>query len=173
MSEFKEGDRVKFLDEPGSGTFIRLKNNRLAIIEVEGMEVPHDVKFLILANEDPHHEIHVESHEENEVLSIPSSAEWRRNEKGDLEIDLHFHEVYDQDDGIEHGEKLQIQLEYFRTKLEEARKKGEQRIVVIHGVGKGVLKHAVRDILQHMESVRYHEASYRYYGHGATMVEFK
>lgn len=96
----------------------------------------------------------------------------RRNNRGVLELDLHLHEIVEDERGIQAGEKLRIQLDYCRKHLDEIRSSGERSLVIIHGVGEGVLKNEVRELLDHLPGIRYHDASLRLYGTGATLVEF-
>jgi dsDNA-specific endonuclease/ATPase MutS2 len=46
------------------------------------------------------------------------------------------------------------------------------KFVAIHGVGKGVLREAVRAFIQN-EGLHYQDASYQRYGYGATEVLMK
>jgi len=87
------------------------------------------------------------------------------------EVDLHIHELIDKVEGLENGEKLQIQLDHFQKKLDEAIVNRKKRIVFIHGVGNGVLKIRLRTILERQyKHLRFQDASFQQYGYGATIV---
>jgi dsDNA-specific endonuclease/ATPase MutS2 len=44
------------------------------------------------------------------------------------------------------------------------------KIVFIHGVGNGVLRQTIRDLLRTYEGIEYSDASYKKFGAGATEV---
>lgn len=95
-------------------------------------------------------------------------------EKEILEVDLHIHELLDDFRGLSNGEILEIQMEHFNARLNEALKKGPKNIVFIHGVGNGTLKLEIRKELDRKKTLlQYHDASFQEYGYGATMVKLK
>ena len=74
-------------------------------------------------------------------------------------------------EGLSNGVILEFQLSRFRTALETAILHKTGRIVFIHGVGNGKLKHEMRRILEReYSSLQYQDASFKEYGYGATMV---
>ena len=71
-------------------------------------------------------------------------------------------------------EILEIQMETFKQKLEEAKSAKIKRVVFIHGVGSGTLKLELRRELDKKSKVlNYQDASFKEYGYGATMVQIK
>ncbi|MBK8808503.1 MAG: Smr/MutS family protein [Bacteroidales bacterium] len=88
-----------------------------------------------------------------------------------LEVDLHIHELVENESGLEPNEKLEIQLNHFEERLNEAIKDKLRKVVFIHGVGNGVLKMKIRNILDRKYSkLRYQDASFEKYKFGATLV---
>ncbi len=86
-------------------------------------------------------------------------------------IDLHIHELIDDERGLENSEILQIQLDKFEEELQAAAKTPTKRIVFIHGVGNGRLKLDLRKKLDRKYSkYRFQDASFAEYGWGATLV---
>ena len=88
------------------------------------------------------------------------------------EIDLHLEEIVEDMRGMTNGQKLQHQLNYFTQCLDQAIVDNLRSIVFIHGVGNGRLKAELRKILDTYKGLRYHDASFRSYGFGATEVVF-
>ena len=86
------------------------------------------------------------------------------------EVDLHLEEILDRTSGMSNGEKLNYQLNYFKRELENAMAGNVRKIVFIHGVGNGTLKTQICAILEKYDNLRYHDASFRKYGFGATEV---
>jgi DNA-nicking Smr family endonuclease len=92
-----------------------------------------------------------------------------KNKSQLIEVDLHIHELVDSELGMSNFDKLSLQLETAKLKLEEAIATKQKKIVFIHGRGDGVLKHEVRALFKKYP-VSFHDASYTKYGQGATEV---
>ncbi len=90
------------------------------------------------------------------------------------EIDLHIEELVDNHADLSNGEILNIQLSRFEIALETAIRSKAQKIVFIHGVGNGVLKHEISKKLgKEYPDLKSQDASFKEYGYGATMVYLK
>lgn len=87
------------------------------------------------------------------------------------EIDLHIEQLVDSHSELSNGEILNIQLSRFAIALETAKRSKVKKIVFIHGVGNGVLKHELRKKLdKDYPDLKHQDASFKEYGYGATMV---
>ena len=64
------------------------------------------------------------------------------------EVDLHIQELVEHDENLSAGEILDIQMSRFTTALEGAIRGKTKKIVFIHGVGNGRLKHKLRKTLE-------------------------
>ncbi|MEA2106742.1 MAG: DUF2027 domain-containing protein [Bacteroidota bacterium] len=90
------------------------------------------------------------------------------------EIDLHIQELTDDYSNLTNAEILDIQMSRFTTALEGAILSGTRRIIFIHGVGNGRLKHEILKTLNRKyPKLRYQDASFKEYGYGATLVILK
>jgi DNA-nicking Smr family endonuclease len=88
-----------------------------------------------------------------------------------MEVDLHIHELVDDQRGLADGAKLAIQMAHFDRMMDIAKREKLRRIVFIHGVGQGVLRHQIRTALdQHHPDCNHREGDPRRYGSGATEV---
>lgn len=98
-----------------------------------------------------------------------------KNENTDIEeIDLHIEELLDNHQGMSNGEILDVQMSRFETALEGGLRGSTKRMVFIHGVGNGKLKHELRKKLDRKYAyLQYQDASFKEYGYGATMVILK
>jgi len=107
---------------------------------------------------------------QNNKLNKPK--EFKKKEAKFLkEVDLHIHELIDDETGMSDYGKLQYQLDVFHKEMASAIKEGYKRIVFIHGVGGGSLKLKIRNELQHKyKQFQFQDASFKEYGFGATMV---
>ena len=87
------------------------------------------------------------------------------------EVDLHIEEIIENHSGMSNGEIVEIQMSRFETALETAIKSTTKKIVFIHGIGNGKLKHELRNKLDRKyANLRYQDASFKEYGFGATMI---
>lgn len=87
-------------------------------------------------------------------------------------IDLHFEELVENEIGYQPHQKLKIQLDKFEKEIDFCIVNKVKKLVVIHGVGKGVLKNEIMKKLKEMKQVQYRDADYFAFGYGATEIEF-
>ena len=188
---FKVGDRVALLNEVGGGVVVRpLSHNRALVRTDEGFELEYAMSELVPRADGPAHLVYsVSDHQADLVAANDRMEETRsrdrhrppaattkggrseRGEEGVMEVDLHLHELVDNQRGMSDGEKLQFQLSYFERMLTTAIRERKRKLIVIHGVGEGVLREEVRKVLQYYEHLRFDDADPRRYGYGATAVE--
>jgi hypothetical protein len=91
-----------------------------------------------------------------------------------IEVDLHIEEIVDNHKDLSNGEIVEIQMGRFETSLETALRSNSKKIVFIHGVGNGRLKHELTQKLQRKyPDLKYQDASFKEYGYGATLVYLK
>ena len=88
------------------------------------------------------------------------------------EVDLHLHDSIDIGRIVTDHEKLLYQLKYFRKCMDAAIAHRIKKVIFIHGVGKGTLKHEIVHALKSYERVRHFDAPLKKYGFGALAVEF-
>lgn len=88
-----------------------------------------------------------------------------------VEIDLHIQELLDDTTGLSNREILEIQLEKVESEMNKAIQLHVKKIVFIHGLGQGVLKQEVTQLLKSKFAKYYfQDASFKEYGYGATMI---
>ncbi|MFB6257789.1 MAG: Smr/MutS family protein [Flavobacteriales bacterium] len=171
---FREGERVDLLDEAGSGRITRFLTDGRAMVELEdGFEFAYPQEKLV---------------KREESLSIPYESDEaffqrvREKEGGGaeparrssppkekLEIDLHIEELIDRPMLWDNSEILIKQVDYCRAQIQRAIRDRIPRVIIIHGVGEGVLKSAVRDMLdREYPELLYFDAPMQEYGRGAT-----
>ncbi len=94
--------------------------------------------------------------------------------KGIEEVDLHIEELVDDHSSLSNSEILEIQISRFTTTLDGGIIAGTRKMVFIHGLGNGRLKHEVAKTLDRKyPKLKYQDASFKEYGYGATMVIIK
>ena len=150
------------------------------VITTDGFEISYPVSKLI--HVDPS-----KAHSKKSVLMNEQEANEQKLKKKDkgpkfskshaegkaameIEVDLHLEEILDNEKGMNNSQKLEYQLNYFRTELEAAISSNIKKIIFIHGVGNGRLKAEIRKELETYTNLSFSDASYKRYGFGATEV---
>lgn len=88
-------------------------------------------------------------------------------------IDLHIEKLVKSYRHFRKNQILSLQLEHCQKHLEEAIKRKEKNMVVIHGIGKGKLKSEVFKLLMNYSEVQNFKNEYNHrYGFGATEIFF-
>jgi hypothetical protein len=100
-----------------------------------------------------------------------SQKKHKPNSPEEVVVDLHISELLDNPEGLSNREMLEIQLEKVESEMNVAIESHVKRIVFIHGVGQGVLKQEVTNLLKRkFKKYYFQDASFKEYGYGATMV---
>lgn len=193
--QFNVGDKVRFLNETGSGIVSAIIDNKNVQVRIEdGLEIPYPVKYLV-KSEIPNSKAQQPTISENKKKEMLNNIDPEQLKKAilnkknpksgpakskphsvgnrEIEIDLHIEELMDNHKGLSNGQIIEIQLKHFRRKLDDAIQNNTVRkITFIHGVGSGKLKHEISHILESI-GLRFYDASYSRYGFGATEVILK
>jgi hypothetical protein len=172
-AKFSIGDRVRFLNEKGGGVVVHLLSSHVVtILTDEGFEINFRISELVKDIAEKNRNLHCEipeqvTGEKEKFFQRKKSVKARKDIP---EIDLHIDALLDDYEHLSPSERLRYQLDCFMKFLHRMRIKRNRKVIVIHGVGSGMLKHQIRKILDAMEGVRYQDASMKYYGSGATEV---
>ena len=165
MKELKPGQLVRFLNDVGSATVVRVEGSTVLVEDEHGFERSVDQSELLLA---PDPEVEAKQYGD----TIPDVAKLLTQEVGEkrmrelqkdfevryqnaqatsmarrdahMEVDLHIHELVDDQRGIPDRAKIAIQMNHFDRMMDIAKREKLRRIVFIHGVGQGVLRHQIR-----------------------------
>ena len=91
-----------------------------------------------------------------------------------IEVDLHIEKLIKNPNKIKKKNILSFQLNAARNFLNRAKEIGIKKIIFIHGVGEGILKNELENLLiNHSQDLLYYPADFSNYGNGATEVRFK
>jgi hypothetical protein len=89
-------------------------------------------------------------------------------------IDLHIDKITNEWKGLSNYEILSLQLKEFEKYYDLAIQHLQPNLTVIHGVGEGVLRDEIYEILKHKKEVKYFVNQYHpNYGNGATEIFFQ
>jgi len=88
----------------------------------------------------------------------------------EAEVDLHYEKIMPDKHNTNSNDKMRVQLDLCKACLESAIKEEYKKVVFIHGVGVGILKIEIHNILNSYEQIEYRDAPISKYGIGATEV---
>lgn len=193
--KFKVGDKVRFLDEVGEAVIKKIIDDDLVVVEDDsGFDYQYQAKGLMLANNrmeeydaydkvTPSEREIIDKNIDAEKVKVADkdfqnkykSLEETYHKTADfMEVDLHIHELVDSETGMDATAKLELQIEHFERMLKNAERDRIRRIVFIHGVGEGVLRQKIRELLRmYYPNMTFHDADYRRYGYGATEIRIE
>ena len=85
-------------------------------------------------------------------------------------VDLHIHELVDDPSNLEKTEILEFQKNYFLKCLDSAITNHFLKIVFIHGIGNGILRSSLIDLMKKQEGIGFFDAPMTKYGAGALEI---
>jgi len=166
----KVGDTVRFLNEKGEGIIKEFISALKARVEISaGIEIEMPIKELVAIPPISLQDIRVQ-HKDSPIRQKKTAIVSKSHAKDEMIVDLHIEKLQEDHYGLTNSEKLDIQARHFRKKLEMGINGHFIKIVFIHGVGNGVLRQTIRDLLRTYEGIEYSDASYNKFGAGATEV---
>lgn len=185
------GVKVRFLNDIGEGTVTKILDSTHVMVEdQDGFEFQHSIRELILVQDR-------KREAEGYDRAIPSVAEILQQEVSSKtqkliekdfkeryaeannrpigsdteEVDLHMHHLVDNQSGLEPAAMLELQLSHFERLLQIGVQQKKKRMIFIHGVGQGVLRHQIWSrIEQFYPDCTCRSADPRRFGNGATEV---
>ena len=131
-----------------------------------------EVRQMQVAQKALEENLNMEAPEAHKDSPKKQGANQRRYDNEPEIIDLHAEEILDDTTGMSPGEIIQAQLARFEIAMDLAvHSNRRQRLVFIHGVGSGKLKHEMKKVLAaKYPKIRYQDASFKEYGYGAIMI---
>ena len=185
-TKLQAGDRVAFLDEVGGGVVLRPSRPGHVILRTDdGFELERSEKGLVAVGDRHKRSDYAVSDHQAGLIAANDAMDGKNRRKPGMrpgktpkkpednsvaEVDLHLHELVENESTLQREERLTYQLAFFERALESAIRDGKRKLIVIHGVGEGVLREEVRRVLQFYPGVQFHDADMRRYGAGATEV---
>jgi len=178
---FSIGDKVIFINEKLKGRIVDIKNDILVVncskldFEIhksEVIKISKDVEsiysklmvnnpsFIISKNEEP-----TQNQDKKK-----SSIELKVNISKNFELDLHLEKIIENLENVNYQEILQLQMNAFYRGVFEAKNLGIDYLIVIHGIGKGILKRKIIEFLEENEAI-FSDADYNKYKGGAIEIK--
>lgn len=170
MSQFKIGDRVLVLDDEFGGVVAFAKAEQITILTDEGIEITYHQRELIL---DRSFKVTNVVRKEEPAPKKSKTRLVSRKKAAFIpavEVDLHIHQLVKSERGMDAYDKLNLQIDTARHKIEWAIQSRIPKLVFIHGVGQGVLKEELNYLFQRYGQIKFYDADYQKYGRGATEI---
>lgn len=173
--KFRIGDKIKFLNDSGIGVIKKISLNSLWIEDEFGFEREYPVSEIIPFQKVEKEKIEVNSLQILNKEAKPQKAKDFIKKKGQTikEIDLHIGQLVDSMRGLSPHQMLTKQIEVAKIEIEKARAEKIDKLILIHGKGKGVLKEEIYKMLENMADIEFWEANIIKYRFGAVEIRFK
>ena len=191
LNALKVGTKVRFLDEVGNGIVTKILSEAKVMVEDDsGFEYPYDASRLLVIEDAKEEKMAYErvipsvleivqqdlsaerkTRIEKDFKTKYKEANARSNERSDMEVDLHMHAIVDSQSGLEPSTMLELQLAHFERMLQIGIRQRMKKLVFIHGIGQGVLRHQIWSrVDQYYPDCSCRSADPREYGSCATEV---
>ena len=169
------GDYVLVLDEDLSGFVKAISDKTVSIETDDGFLLDFKTNELVTTKPKQTFKNELFSHKSiNAVISEKKQFKRKAKVKDQyetiIEVDLHIGQLVKSSKGMSNHDMLTLQLDTARRQLDFAIKKRIQKLVLIHGVGKGVLKIELEHLFGRYDNLKFYDANYQKYGLGATEV---
>ena len=155
----KAGDRVSVLNDVIRGTVLSVAGKQVTIETDEGFVLAYLKSELVVHHSDLDQGTPVVKKENKQSV---------KNKKGTVNqvIDLHFNHK-----NIPEGAILSYQISQFKKALNQAIRKHQSELTVIHGVGEGILKREIEKVLNQYK-IPYSEAPFTAFGRDAALTVY-
>ena len=181
---FSIGDKVIFINESREGCVVKIKDINTLVIHSDGIDVDvstNDVIKITKETESFYQKaresiIHLKeglcNFKRIPKKTPPSIKDFKIDISKNFELDLHIEKIIENFNYLSNREILEIQMDMFFKGLFEASRLNLDYIIVIHGVGKGVLKGKILSFLKDNNASFTEENKIIYQG-GATRIKLR
>ena len=155
--EFKVGDNILFKKEKQTGVIVKI--NSLYKVQIEtpdGFEINVSVKDIILVDSlTTQPSAYGTDFCHKDLSNSKKSSTKQQRSQTILKVDLHIELLSSDYQYMDSFEIVQFQLKACQEKLEYALNSKITKVVIVHGIGTGVLKKEVHQLLQNY-NLRYY-----------------
>ncbi|MFN4909995.1 MAG: Smr/MutS family protein [Flavobacteriales bacterium] len=158
---FTAGEKVSLLNETGIYTLLGLSGPSATVLDEHGFERKVDRMRLVKRIPMVGTPVNKDGEEKREVGQI-------KKEERLPQIDLHAEAL-----GLLNyppHELLSKQVEVCRAFINQSIKARSGKVLIVHGVGDGTLRNAIRQMLQQRKGISCHDGNYSARGVGSTLV---
>ncbi len=178
--DFSKGDKVFFINESREGYVVELNNNDTLIINSNDIDFEvniNEVMKVTKESEGFYKKIQEKLLKTTKTETSQPNIKKNENKKSDFkvriskdfELDLHIEKIIDNFFDLSSSEILNIQMSVFYKAIFEAYRLKLPFLIIIHGLGKGILKSKITTFLKE-NSASFTEESPIIYKGGATRL---
>ena len=176
-SDLFVGDIVSFMNDNCRGIIIAILSDNMYDVKIEsGFTIPvNRVEIEKVWQIDSNFSNKgIKKKIKNDIYKSPPKLS-KKNRVADIsinhnEIDLHIENITDTWNHLSNLEIIFYQISSFKKRLYQAFEDNENHFIVIHGVGKGVLKNKIAEIVKRYPNVSMCPADMNVYGMGASQI---
>ncbi len=161
------GSYVTVIDDTIRGKVLSINAEKVQIEDEHGFLYSYFINELVLVNDELYENVKVVN--KDEPIHKKQKPIVLTKNKNILEVDLHIDQIIKSNRFMSNQQMLQRQLTTAQNKLNFAIRNNIQKVIFIHGVGKGVLKEALLKMLKEYPTT-ITDASFKKYGYGALEV---
>ena len=179
-NKLKVGDLVNFMGDNSQGKVVAILPENNYEIEIDaGFTIPVNrleiekkwVQHIEFDEKQLKRQKKIDKNKSSNRVSKPHKAPSKFFH--DHEIDLHIENLIESWMGLSNFDIVSIQLSSFRKRFNQALVNNEPFLVVIHGVGKGVLRNEIYNYLRQFPDIKVGPADTKIYGMGASEILIK
>jgi len=160
------GDKIMVIDDDLSGVISKIENSEVHFVTDEGFNYVYHLSKIVV----------VDSLIENLLLQgnprkkrLSQKAILKKNKSKKMPVfDLHIEKIQVRHKHLSDGQKLQIQLDEVHRIIIKMQRQKQKEFILVHGVGKGVLKNEIIKILK-TRKITFSDASYLHFGQNAAL----
>ncbi len=148
--KFSIGDKILLKKESVQGEIVRINSPyKVVVLSRDGFEMNVSIKDLVMVEEGTDKPASYGDNYSSKDLDVKviRSQKTERSQSV-LKVDLHIELLISDYSCMDNSEIIQIQLNECYEKIEKALNSRVTRIEIIHGIGEGVLKNEVHNILR-------------------------
>lgn len=179
-NKLRVGDFVNFMSDNSQGKIVAVLSDNNYEIEIEeGFTIPANrleiekIWMNDIQIDDKQLQRQKKIDENKSSNQISKSHQAPSKFFHDHEIDLHIENLIESWKGLSNFDIVSIQLSSFRKRFNQALVNNEPFLVVIHGVGKGVLRNEIYNYLRQFPDIKVGPADAKIYGMGASEIRLK
>lgn len=176
-SSISVGDIVSFMSDNSRGRVIAKLNDSMFDVEIEsGFSIPvNRLEIEKVWQTDSNFNVKGIEKKIKKDLDKTLPILSKKKKAADVffnhnEIDLHIDNLTDAWSHLSNFEIVIFQVSAFRKRLYQAFEDNENQLIVIHGVGKGVLKDKIIEVVNLLPNVSIQPADMKIYGMGASQI---
>ena len=158
FKKYSIGDKVIFINDSRQGIVIGYKNQETLIIQCQDIDFEVKYSELIKVTDETNsfyraiknlkNSIKVNEENRKKLKQKSKVLDYKVRLSTDFEVDLHIEKIIDKFTDLSSNEIIDIQMDLFYKAIFEAHRLKLPFIVIIHGLGKGVLKSKIINYLR-------------------------